>query len=74
MSFTDIVNCLRLKEAKRLLEQTDMPISELAYEAGFGSIRNFNRLFEKYFKCMPKDIRNDSVKVNFLVRGGVAEE
>ena len=74
MCFTDIVNCLRLKEAKRLLEQTDMPISELAYEAGFGSIRNFNRLFEKYFKCMPKDIRNESVKVNFLVRGGVAEE
>ena len=74
MCFTDIVNCLRLKEAKRLLEQTDMPISELAYEAGFGSIRNFNRLFEKYFKCMPKDIRNESVKVNFLVRGGVVEE
>ena len=74
MCFTDIVNCLRLREAKRLLEQTDIPISELAYEAGFGSIRNFNRLFEKYFNCTPKDVRNKSVKVNFLVRGGVVEE
>jgi len=74
MCFADIVNCLRLKEAKRLLEQTDMPISELAYESGFGSIRNFNRIFDKYFKCTPKDIRNKSVRVNFLVRDGIVED
>lgn len=74
MCFTEIINCMRLREAKRLLEQTDMPISELAYEAGFGSIRNFNRIFEKYFNCMPKEVRNKSVKINFLISGGVVEE
>lgn len=69
--FTDIVNCLRLTEAKRLLEQTDMPISMVAYESGFGSIRNFNRLFEKYFNCSPKNIRNRYVKIKFLSENGV---
>ncbi len=74
MYFTQIVNCMRLREAKRLLDETDMHISEVAYEAGFGTIRNFNRIFAKYFGCMPKQIRNNSVKMPFLVRNGVAEE
>lgn len=56
-SFSDIVNSIRIFEAKKLLEQTSRPISEIAYECGYGSIRNFNRIFQKYFSCNPRDIR-----------------
>lgn len=55
-SFPDILNSLRIYEAKRLLEQTDAAISSVAYEVGYGSIRNFNRIFKKYFGCNPRDI------------------
>lgn len=56
-SFSDIVNSIRIFEAKKLLEQTTRSISEIAYECGYGSIRNFNRIFQKYFSCNPRDVR-----------------
>lgn len=56
-SFSDILNSLRVYEAKRLLEKTNISISEAAYESGFGSIRNFNRIFNKFFGCTPKEIK-----------------
>ena len=55
--FTEILNSLRGYEARRLLLQTELSVSQIALEAGFGSIRNFNRVFQKQFQCMPKDFR-----------------
>ena len=57
-SFSDIVNSLRVFEAKRLLEQTTLPISQVALDVGFGTIRSFNRVFQKYFNCHPRDLRS----------------
>lgn len=54
--FLGIVNSLRAYHAKLLLEQKKYSISEVAMESGFGSIRNFNRIFKEYFNCNPKDI------------------
>ena len=54
-SFTDIVNSLRIYEAKKLIEQENMSISDAAFEAGYGSIRNFNRIFKKHFGITPKE-------------------
>ena len=54
--FLGIVNSLRAYHAKYLLEQKKYSISEVALESGFGSIRNFNRIFKEYFNCNPKDI------------------
>lgn len=54
--FLGIVNSLRAYHAKILLEQKKYSISEVALESGFGSIRNFNRIFKGYFNCNPKDI------------------
>lgn len=55
--FTEILNSLRINAAKRMLEQQNIPITEIALETGFGSIRNFNRIFKKYFGMNPRDIR-----------------
>ncbi len=56
-SFSDIVNSLRIFRARQLLEQTKLPITRIAYETGYGSIRNFNRIFQKHFGCNPTDMR-----------------
>lgn len=62
-SFSDIVNSLRIFRAKRMIEQTNKTISEIAFATGYGSIRNFNRIFQKYFGCKPTELRS---KTNVL--------
>ena len=57
-SFPDIINSLRIFYAKRLLETTPLSISEIAFESGYGSIRNFNRIFKSHFGSNPKDIKS----------------
>ena len=59
-SFSDIVNSLRIYNARLLLEQTKKPITQIAYETGYGSIRNFNRIFQKYFGLNPTDLRKQN--------------
>ena len=73
-SFARILNSRRVCEAKSLLLQTEKSISEIAYESGFGSIRNFNRIFEDFFGCSPSDVKSKRVNINFLsTRDGVEE-
>lgn len=55
--FSEILNSLRVYEARTLIERSNLPISEIALEAGFGSIRNFNRIFQKHFGCKPSEIK-----------------
>lgn len=63
-SFSDIINSLRIFRAKRLLEGTNMPVSEVALAVGYGSIRNFNRIFQKYFGCKPRELRRKQKDTN----------
>jgi AraC-like DNA-binding protein len=54
--FTKYVNSVRASFAARLLrEQTKKSISEVAYDAGFGSIRNFNREFKALYGITPAE-------------------
>lgn len=55
--FTDILNSLRAYAARDLLLQNTMSVSEVALAVGFGSIRNFNRIFKKHFQCSPTDLQ-----------------
>ena len=55
--FSEILNSLRVYEARTLIERSNLPISEIAMEAGFGSIRNFNRIFQKNFGYKPSEIK-----------------
>ena len=47
----------RLHFAKKLLEETDLPVGELALAAGFGSVRRFNEAFLETFGEAPRKIR-----------------
>ncbi|MEL7111274.1 MAG: Ada metal-binding domain-containing protein, partial [Pseudomonadota bacterium] len=37
---------LRIGRAKRLLDETNLPITDVAFKAGFGSVRRFNAAFQ----------------------------
>ncbi len=52
------LNHVRLMFAKQLLHQTKMPITDIAFSAGFNSIRRFNDAFKKNIKLTPSEIRN----------------
>ena len=47
----------RLHFAKRLLDQTELPITEIALAAGFGSVRRFNSAFLQTYARSPRDLR-----------------
>jgi AraC family transcriptional regulator of adaptative response / DNA-3-methyladenine glycosylase II len=47
----------RLQRAKRLLDHTDLPITEIVYRAGFKSLRRFNAAFADLYRQPPSDYR-----------------
>ncbi len=47
----------RLLMAKRLLTDTALPITEVAYAAGFGSLSRFDALFKKRYRLSPNQLR-----------------
>jgi AraC family transcriptional regulator, regulatory protein of adaptative response / DNA-3-methyladenine glycosylase II len=47
----------RLHFAKRLLDETELPITEIALAAGFGSVRRFNDTFHRTYGRAPRELR-----------------
>lgn len=47
----------RLHFAKRLLDETRLPITSIAMAAGFGSIRRFNDVFRQTYRRPPSELR-----------------
>jgi AraC family transcriptional regulator of adaptative response / DNA-3-methyladenine glycosylase II len=50
----------RIQHAKRLLDGTTLKISEIALEAGFGSLRRFNSVFRAVCHRSPSQLRRRS--------------
>jgi len=48
---------VRLQRAKRLLDNIDLKISEVAFQAGFASIRQFNATFADKYRLSPSHYR-----------------
>ncbi len=47
----------RVLLAKQLIHETRLPMAEIAFAAGFGSIRRFNETFQALFDRAPGDLR-----------------
>ena len=47
----------RLLLAKRLLTDTGLPVTEVAFASGFGSLRRFNALFKQRYRLQPSELR-----------------
>jgi AraC family transcriptional regulator of adaptative response / DNA-3-methyladenine glycosylase II len=48
---------MRVQRAKRLLDQTRLPMSEVAARAGIASLRRYNAVFAEVYKRTPSAIR-----------------
>jgi AraC family carnitine catabolism transcriptional activator len=51
----------RLAKAHKLLQQTDLPVTEIAISSGFGSLENFSRTYRRHFGCSPSVDRQQSI-------------
>jgi AraC family transcriptional regulator of adaptative response / DNA-3-methyladenine glycosylase II len=53
----------RVQRAKRLLDQSDLPMTEVALRAGFSSLRRFNAVFAETYRRPPSAIRRNRTTV-----------
>jgi len=60
----------RVHYARRLLDDTDLTITEIAFAAGFGSLRQFNRACQETFREPPRILRARRRKADRLAADG----
>lgn len=58
-NFNSYLNNIRMDYACSLLRYTNQTITEASINAGFGSLRTFNRVFRDQYKMSPRDYRNN---------------
>ncbi|WP_309713806.1 DNA-3-methyladenine glycosylase 2 [Armatimonas sp.] len=46
--------------AKRLLTDTHLPITQIAFASGFASVRRFNHVFQERYRLTPTDLRRNT--------------
>lgn len=56
-TFRTYLNNLRLEKALKMLASSNLSITEIAYECGFGSLRTFNRIFKDSKHLAPTKYR-----------------
>jgi AraC family transcriptional regulator, regulatory protein of adaptative response / methylated-DNA-[protein]-cysteine methyltransferase len=57
-----VAHTMRVQRAKRLLDQTDLAMPEIAARAGFASLRRFNAVFAETYKRTPTALRRLRLK------------
>jgi AraC family transcriptional regulator, regulatory protein of adaptative response / DNA-3-methyladenine glycosylase II len=56
--------------ARRLLDDTDLSIIDIAFASGFGSLRQFNRSMNEIFRASPRELRARRRAADRLVADG----
>lgn len=56
--------------ARRLLDDSDLGIADVAFAAGFGSLRQFNRAMQEIFRASPRELRDRRRRSDRLVADG----
>jgi AraC-like DNA-binding protein len=63
-TFTEFLSQVRIHQACQLLQDSDITISQIAFQCGFQNLSYFNRTFKKYQGETPKDNRRRMTKLN----------
>lgn len=56
--------------ARRLLDDSDLTVADIAFASGFGSLRQFNRDMKLVFRASPVELRNRRRKADRLAADG----
>ncbi len=56
-SISEFIRSIRLKKASHLILESNMTISEIAYEVGFNDLKYFRKCFKETFKVTPSQYR-----------------
>jgi AraC family transcriptional regulator of adaptative response / DNA-3-methyladenine glycosylase II len=54
-----VAHTRRLHFAKRLIDESDLPMTQIALAAGFGSLRRFNDAFRNAYHRPPRELRRE---------------
>ncbi len=57
LTFKTLLEDIRFLYAKTLIETTDIPLTTIAMDCGFGSLSTFQRVFQNKRNCMPSEYR-----------------
>ncbi|MFT5522738.1 MAG: AraC family transcriptional regulator of adaptative response / DNA-3-methyladenine glycosylase II, partial [Pirellulaceae bacterium] len=55
-----IAQTRRLHFAKKLIDETSLSMTQVAFNAGYSSLRRFNTAFRATFQCAPTELRRSS--------------
>ncbi|RNB76734.1 helix-turn-helix domain-containing protein [Brevibacillus panacihumi] len=58
VSFRQLLNNMRLKEAQQLITETSLPIREIAVRSGFSNANYFSKVFKEKLGITPRVYRN----------------
>ena len=70
---SDVARSRRAHFARRLLDDTDLPMVQLAPAAGFNSVRQMNRVMHEVFRFTPTELRARRRQPDRLVADGGLE-
>jgi AraC-like DNA-binding protein len=59
-SFVEYLNEIRVSKACKFLLETDLSMSEIAYECGYKTASNFNKLFKKFMGMTPSEFKKSA--------------
>jgi AraC-like DNA-binding protein len=59
LRFKEYVNEVRLQQTRQDLRESDEPITQLAFGAGFRSLSQFNRQFKRHHGMSPREYRRE---------------
>ncbi|MEO6445684.1 MAG: AlkA N-terminal domain-containing protein [Gemmatimonadaceae bacterium] len=69
----DLATTHRLLLAKRLLHETSLPITQVAFASGFESLRRFNDAFKGRYRLAPASLRREMLTTGESATGTTAE-
>jgi AraC family transcriptional regulator, regulatory protein of adaptative response / DNA-3-methyladenine glycosylase II len=68
VSPVELAQTNRLLLAKRLIAETQLPMAEVAFAAGFESVRRFNGLFRSHYRLTPGALRRSKAEPGDSIR------
>ncbi len=66
-----VANTQRLHFAKKLIDETPMPMAQICFAAGFSSVRRFNAVFQQTYKRPPLALRKQGTAPTTDLSGGI---